>query len=131
MKKTSRKKTPRKKTAVKARNLDIKATPLKSAKLKLGRYILKLYITGTTPQSQKALANIKRICEEHLKGKFDLRVIDIYQNPTLAKNEQIIAAPTLIRVLPLPLRRFIGDLSNEEKVLLGLDIHPERSRKSS
>jgi len=126
MKKTSGKKTSSKKTAVKTKDLDIGATRLKS-----GKYVLKLYVTGTTPQSQRALANIKRICEEHLKGKFDLRVIDIYQNPTLAKNEQIIAAPTLIKALPLPLRRFIGDLSNEEKVLLGLDVHPERSRKSS
>ena len=86
------------------------------------KYILRLYVTGVTPKSTRAIQTIKRFCEEHLRGRYDLEVIDIYQQPTLAKGEQIIAAPTLIRKLPLPLRRFIGDLSNTERILLGLDL---------
>jgi circadian clock protein KaiB len=86
------------------------------------RYVLRLYVTGITPQSTRAIQNIKQICEEHLQGRYDLEVVDIYQKPALAKGEQIIAAPTLIKKLPLPLRRVIGDLSNTEKVLLGLDL---------
>ncbi|MDP4224571.1 MAG: circadian clock KaiB family protein, partial [Bacteroidota bacterium] len=85
-------------------------------------YILRLYVTGTTPQSVRAIANIKRICEEHLKGRYDLEVIDLYQRPNLAQGEQIVAAPTLIKKLPSPLRRVIGDLSNTERLLVGLDI---------
>jgi circadian clock protein KaiB len=87
-----------------------------------GKYILKLYITGTTPHSMLAVENIKKICEDHLKGRYELEVIDIYQQPKLSEGEQIIAAPTLIKKLPLPLKRLIGDMSNTEKVLLGLDI---------
>jgi circadian clock protein KaiB len=75
-----------------------------------------------TPKSTRAISNLKKICEEYLEGRYDLQVIDIYQRPTLAKGEQIIAAPTLIRTLPVPLRRFIGDMSNTEKILLGLDV---------
>ncbi|MDA3958011.1 circadian clock KaiB family protein [Oceanispirochaeta sp.] len=86
------------------------------------RYILKLYIAGTTLRSTHAIANIKKICEEHLKGQYQLKVIDLYQQPGLAKGEQIIALPTLIRKIPPPLRRVIGDLSNTEKVLIGLDL---------
>ena len=86
------------------------------------RYVLRLYVTGITPQSTRAIQNIKQICEEHLHGRYDLEVVDIYQQPALAKGEQIIAAPTLIKKLPLPLRRVIGDLSHTEKVLLGLDF---------
>jgi circadian clock protein KaiB len=86
------------------------------------KYLLKLYVTGTTPQSVKAISNIKQICEEHLKGRYDLEVIDLYQQPGLAKGEQIIAAPTLIKKLPLPLRRIIGDMSGTERVLVGLDL---------
>lgn len=89
------------------------------------RYVLRLYVTGATPRSTHALANIKRICEEHLQGRYDLEVIDIYQQPVLAEGEQIIAAPTLIKQLPLPLRRLIGDMSNEERVLVGLDLRPK------
>jgi len=85
-------------------------------------YLLKLYITGTTPSSTKAIVNIRKICEEHLHGRYDLEVIDISQQPTLAEGEQIIAAPTLIKKLPLPLRRFIGDMSQTERILLGLDL---------
>ena len=87
-------------------------------------FILRLYVTGMTPRSTRAVENVRAICEEHLQGRYDLEVIDIYQQPILAKGEQIIAAPTLIKKLPLPLRRVIGDLSSTERVLLGLDIRP-------
>jgi circadian clock protein KaiB len=86
------------------------------------KYILRLYITGTTSRSVLALTNLKKICEEYLEGRYELEVIDLYQMPSLAKDEQIIAAPTLIKKLPLPFRRIIGDMSNIEKVLLGLDL---------
>jgi circadian clock protein KaiB len=86
------------------------------------KYILRLYITGTTNRSVLALTNLKKICEEYLEGRYELEVIDLYQMPSLAKDEQIIAAPTLIKKLPLPFRRIIGDMSNIEKVLLGLDV---------
>ena len=86
------------------------------------RYVLRLYITGATPQSVRAIANVKQICEEHLQGRYELEVIDLYQQPQLALGEQIIAAPTLIKKLPLPLRRIIGDLSSTERVLVGLDL---------
>ena len=86
------------------------------------RYVLRLYVTGMTPKSARAIANVKTICEEHLKGRYDLEVIDLYQRPQLAEGEQIIAAPTLIKDLPLPLRRVIGDFSNSERVLVGLDL---------
>ena len=85
-------------------------------------YVLRLYVTGMTPRSTRAIENVRTICEEHLHGRYDLEVIDVYQQPTLAKAEQILAAPTLIKKLPLPLRRVIGDLSNTEQVLVGLDI---------
>jgi circadian clock protein KaiB len=88
------------------------------------RYLLRLYVAGTTPRSARAIANIKEICEEYLYGLFVLQVIDLYQQPVLAKGDQIIAVPTLIRKLPLPLRRIIGDLSNRERVLIGLDLKP-------
>ena len=93
-----------------------------------GKYVLRLYIAGLTPRSQKAINNIKKICEEHLNGRYDLEVIDVYQQPVLAKGEQIIAAPTLIKKLPLPLRRFIGDLSDTERILLGLDLRPKKEK---
>lgn len=86
------------------------------------KYVLRLYITGMTPRSQQAISNIKKICEEHLAGRYDLQIIDVYQQPVLAKGEQIIAAPTLLKKLPLPLRKFIGDMSNTERILLGLDL---------
>lgn len=89
------------------------------------KYKLRLYITGMTPNSKRAVENIKNICEEHLKGRYELEVIDIFQQPMLAEGEQIIAAPTLIKQLPHPLRRLIGDMSNTEKVLLGLDLRKE------
>jgi circadian clock protein KaiB len=85
-------------------------------------YTLRLYVIGTSPQSIRAISNVKTICEEHLQGRYDLEVIDLYQQPQLAQGEQIIASPTLIKKLPLPLRRVIGDMSNEERVLVGLDL---------
>lgn len=88
------------------------------------RYVLRLYVTGITPRSLAAIASIKTICETKLASRYDLQVIDIYQQPALAKGEQIIAAPTLIKVLPAPLRRLIGNLADTERVLLGLDLHP-------
>jgi circadian clock protein KaiB len=94
-------------------------------------FVLKLYITGTTPSATKAIVNIRTICEEHLHGRYDLEIVDISQNPTLAKGEQIIAAPTLIKQLPLPLRRFIGDLSQTERILVGLDLRKVDNKASS
>jgi circadian clock protein KaiB len=88
------------------------------------QYCLRLYVTGTTPKSNGAITNIKRICEAHLKGRYTLEVIDIYQQPVLTKGEQIIAAPTLIKRLPLPLRRFIGEMNDTERILVGLDLRP-------
>ncbi len=92
-------------------------------------YVLRLYVAGTTARSLRAITNIKKICEEHLQGRCDLEVIDVYQQPTLAKGEQIIAAPTLIKKLPVPLRKFIGDLADKEKILLGLDLRPKPDRE--
>jgi len=86
------------------------------------KYMLSLYITGSTNRSVLAITNLKKICEEYLQGKYELKVIDLYKKPYLAKEKQIIAAPTLIKKLPLPFRRIIGDMSNEEKVLMGLDV---------
>jgi circadian clock protein KaiB len=88
------------------------------------QYVLRLYVTGMTPRSARAIENVRAICEEHLQGRYELQVIDIYQQPVLAKGEQIIAAPTLIKKLPLPLRRIIGDMSDEGRVLVGLDLRP-------
>jgi len=86
------------------------------------KYVLKLYISGTTSKSVRAIQNIRKICEEYLSGRYSLEVIDIYQQPALVKGEQIIAVPTLIKKLPSPLRTFIGDLSSTEKILFGLDL---------
>ena len=92
------------------------------------RYVLRLYITGTTPHAVRAIVNIRKICEEHLQGRYELEIVDIAQHPTLAEGEQIIAAPTLIKKLPLPLRRFIGDMSHTDKILLGLDLRETATR---
>jgi circadian clock protein KaiB len=85
-------------------------------------YVLRLYVTGMTPRSARAVANLQAICTEYLDGRYDLEVVDIYQQPALAKGEQIIAAPTLIKKLPLPARRIIGDMSDRAHVLLGLGL---------
>jgi len=83
---------------------------------------LKLYVTGKTPRSERAITNLHRLCEEELEGQYELSIIDVLEYPQLAENEKIIATPTLIKELPPPLRRVIGDLSDKERVLLGLDI---------
>ena len=93
-----------------------------SAKPSPPKYVLKLYIVGTTPASARAVSNVKRLCEEHLKGRYELEVIDLYQQPILAEGEKIIAAPTLIKKLPLPVRSVIGDMSDAERVLVGIDL---------
>lgn len=87
-----------------------------------GFYRLRLYVAGQTPKSLAALANLKKVCEQHLAGRYEIEVIDLVQNPRLAAGDQILAIPTLVRRLPSPLKRIIGDLSNTEKVLVGLDI---------
>jgi circadian clock protein KaiB len=89
---------------------------------RLSQYVLRLYVSGSTSKSALAIANIKQICELHLKNRYDLEVIDIYQQPNLARDQQIVAVPTLVKLLPPPQRRLIGDLSNLEKVLSGLDV---------
>ena len=86
-------------------------------------YVLRLYVTGMTPRSTAAFASIKGICEKHLHGRYDLEVIDIYQQPTLARDEEIIAAPTLVKRLPLPQCRLVGDLSQEDRILTRLGLH--------
>ena len=86
------------------------------------KYVLRLYVSGSTSKSALAIANIKRVCEQHLEGRYELEVIDIYQQAHLARDEQIVAVPTLIKRLPSPLRRLVGDLSNLRKVLFGLDL---------
>lgn len=88
------------------------------------RYILRLYVAGMTSRSSRAVENVRAFCEKHLEGRYDLQVIDVYQQPALARSEQLIAAPTLIKKLPLPLRRLIGDMSNEDRILVGLDLVP-------
>jgi circadian clock protein KaiB len=97
------------------------------AKRNRAKYVLRLYVTGMTPKSTQAIANVQKLCETHLAGRYDLEVIDIYQQPMLAKGEQIIATPTLIKKLPPPLRRLIGDMSDTERVLIGIDLKPKAS----
>ena len=89
------------------------------------QYVLRLYVTGTTTRSRRAIENLRRLSEEYLHGRYRLEVIDIYQHPELAGQAQIVAAPTLVKQLPLPMRRFIGDLSDREQVLAGLELQPE------
>jgi circadian clock protein KaiB len=91
------------------------------------RYVLRLYVTGTTPNSTRALQNIRAICEEKLEGRYALEVIDIYQHPELIQREQVVVAPTLVKSLPAPVRRLIGDLSDTERVLVGLDLQPRKT----
>src|SRR5512135_2089706 len=90
------------------------------------KYVLHLYVAGLSSRSQKAVEYIKKICDEHLKGRCELVIQDIYQNPIIAKNGQILGAPTLVKELPLPLRRFVGDMSNTEKLLVGLDLRTKK-----
>ena len=95
------------------------------ASARLPRYVFRLFVSGTTPRSTRAIRNIRKICDEHLTGRYDLEVVDIYQQPGLAGHEQIIAAPTLVKSLPLPLRRFIGDISESERILIGIGLRPD------
>jgi circadian clock protein KaiB len=90
-------------------------------------YVLRLYITGMTLRSQQALRKLKKVCHEYLGNNYELEVIDIYQQPVLGKGDQIIAVPTLIKKLPLPLRRMIGDFSKEDRIILGLDLKPKNA----
>ena len=85
-------------------------------------YQLRLYVAGTTPKSVLALKNLKQICEDHLQGRYEIEIIDLLENPQLAQGDQILALPTLVRRLPEPIKKIIGDLSNEERVLVGLDL---------
>lgn len=100
--------------------------PAKAVAKASKKYELRLYIAGNTPRSVTALSNLKRYCEEHLKGIYEIEVIDLLVNPKLAEGDQILAIPTLVKKVPEPVRKIIGDLSNEEKVLVGLDIRPAR-----
>lgn len=86
------------------------------------KYVLTLYVTGLRPRSQRAIDNIRRLCDEHLAGRYELQIIDIYQQPAFAQSAQIVAAPTLVKTLPPPLRRIIGDMSDDGRVLLALGI---------
>lgn len=86
------------------------------------KYLLKLYVTGKTPRSEKAIINLKQICRDYLNEEYELQVIDVIENPQYAEEDKILATPTLIRVLPPPIRRIIGDLSEKDKVLIGLDL---------
>jgi circadian clock protein KaiB len=90
------------------------------------RYELRLYVAGQTPRSMEAFSNLKKICEEHLKGRYSIEVIDLLENPRLAKGDQILAIPTLVRRLPEPVRKIIGTLADTERVLVGLDLRPRR-----
>jgi len=102
---------------------DRAATPEPSADR---AYRLRLYVAGQTPKSMLALRNLKQICEEHLLGRYEIEVIDLLENPQLAKGDQILALPTLVRRLPEPIKKIIGDLSNKERVLVGLDLQERR-----
>jgi len=95
----------------------------KSHPLSEEKWYLRLYVAGQTPKSLTAFANLKQICEEHLKGKYSIEIIDLLENPKLAKGDQILAIPTLVRRLPPPIKKIIGDLSNSERVLVGLNLY--------
>ena len=107
-----------------------KTTAAKPSARSGSRFLLRLYVTGTTGRSIRAIQNVRKICEEHLQGKYDLEVVDIHKNLALARGDQIIAAPTLIRRLPQPLRRLIGDMADENRVLVGLDLRPRPARRN-
>ena len=87
-------------------------------------WTLRLYVAGQTPRSLAALTNLKRLCDEHLQNRYSIEVVDLVQNPQLARGDQILAIPTLVRKLPVPMRKIIGDLSNTDRVLVGLDLRP-------
>ena len=93
-------------------------------------YVLTLYVAGTTPGSVRAVEALRAFCDEHLSGRFELEVVDVYQQPVLARDEQIIALPTLVKRLPLPMRRILGDLSDKQRLLVGLDLKPKADEKA-
>jgi circadian clock protein KaiB len=90
-------------------------------------YALKLYVAGQTPKAVRAFSNLRKICDEHLAGRYSIEIIDLIENPQLGRGDQILAVPTLVRKLPTPIKKIIGDLSNTERVLVGLDLRPRRS----
>jgi len=90
-------------------------------------FVLRLYIAGKTPKSMLAFSNLKQICEDHLQGRYEIEIVDLLENPQLARGDQILAVPTLVRRLPEPIKKIIGDLSNTERVLVGLDLQERRS----
>ena len=102
---------------------------LKQKALKRATYILRLYVTGSSHRSLQAVYNLKKLCEEYLPDDYDLEVIDIYENPDAARDEQIIAAPTLVKKLPQPIRKFVGDMSNTQKILVGLDLYKRQDNE--
>lgn len=106
---------------------DKAADSLESALGQRGKehFVLRLYVAGTSPKSARAIANLRKICEEELQGRYDLEVIDMYQQPEAANGDQVLAVPTLIKQLPAPLRKLIGDLSDREQVIVGLGIKPK------
>jgi circadian clock protein KaiB len=105
------------------RSADVSSTFERAATVRRGRrYVLRLYVAGATPLSTRALVNIKEICEEHLQGRYELEVVDVFVQPAEARAQDIIAVPTLLKKLPAPLRRLVGDLSNRERVLIGLNL---------
>ena len=103
-------------------NLGRPSEPTEEPSSEDGHYLLRLYVTGASERASRAILNLKNLCEKNLRGRYKLEVVDIYQQPEMAKAEQIIAAPTLIKHLPLPLRRFIGDMSRTQSILAGLDV---------
>ena len=115
------KSTPTKKSS---RRQPHNGRPSQAVSEESNRWNLRLYVAGQTPRSLTAFKNLKDICEEYLKGQYHIEVIDLMENPTLARGDQILAVPTLVRKLPQPIRKIIGDLSNTERVLVGLDIQP-------
>jgi circadian clock protein KaiB len=102
---------------------------MRAAQSSAESFMLRLYVAGQTPNSIRALANLKRLCEEHLTVGYQIEVIDLLENPQLARGDQILAVPTLVRRLPEPVRKIIGDLSDSERVLVGLDLRPTEVRK--
>jgi circadian clock protein KaiB len=108
---------------------DVFEDALKAGSTRHTKYVLRLYVTGSSIRSLRAITNLRKLCEEHLPDDYELEVIDIYKNPQVARDEQIIAAPTLIKRLPPPLRRFVGDLSNTQKLLIGLDLYQRQEPK--
>jgi len=114
---------PNKKTQENKKNVDLlKEMEKKVEQKKKSKYILSLYISGATNRSKAAIANIKKICDENLKGRYELEIIDVFQQPEKLKSEQIIAVPTLVKRLPAPIRKFIGDLSDKDNLLKGLEL---------